>query len=304
MWGGIGGPITAAYIDGRAKQYPYIYSASYVTWLRSLIGKGYFGFDCVNVVKAVLWGWTGDARKHYGGAEYLSNDVPDIGADALYNACKKRSTDFSNVKVGEALWLPGHFGLYVGNGLAVEATPSWRNGVQVTAVANIGPKTGYNARTWRGHGQIPYVDYATSGGASGGAPYKEYTVKPTDTDGYWGIAKRELGDPFRFEEILSLNGLSATEPITAGQKLKLPTTDPVAPVQNVLPYGDLVIAKGASGVLVKALQIALIEQGGAEIDADGSYGPVTAAAVAQYQAAKKLKVDGVAGVETWRDILK
>ena len=29
-----------------------------------------FGFDCVNLIKGVLWGWSGDASKRYGGAAY------------------------------------------------------------------------------------------------------------------------------------------------------------------------------------------------------------------------------------------
>ena len=29
-----------------------------------------FGFDCVNLIKGILWGWSGDASKRYGGATY------------------------------------------------------------------------------------------------------------------------------------------------------------------------------------------------------------------------------------------
>ena len=32
-----------------------------------------YGFDCVNLIKGVLWGWSGDASKTYGGAAYKSN---------------------------------------------------------------------------------------------------------------------------------------------------------------------------------------------------------------------------------------
>ena len=38
-----------------------------------------FGFDCVCLIKGVLWGWTGDAARTYGGAGYAVNGVPDIG---------------------------------------------------------------------------------------------------------------------------------------------------------------------------------------------------------------------------------
>ena len=41
----------------------------------------------------------------------------------------------------------------------IECTPAWKNGVQITAVANIGSKSGYNARKWKKWGKIPYVTY-------------------------------------------------------------------------------------------------------------------------------------------------
>lgn len=57
--------------------------------------------------------------------------------------------------------MPGHWGLYIGDGLAVECTPIWGNGVQITAVLNIGSKSGYNVRRWTKHGKLPWVEYDT-----------------------------------------------------------------------------------------------------------------------------------------------
>lgn len=118
-----------------------------------------FGFDCVCLIKGVLWGWSGNASKRYGGAGYAVNNVPDIGADQMIKVCSSVTTDFSKIEVGEALWCEGHIGVYIGDGLGVECTPRWDNDVQITAVANIGSKTGYNARTWKKHGKLPYIDY-------------------------------------------------------------------------------------------------------------------------------------------------
>lgn len=118
-----------------------------------------FGFDCVCLIKGVLWGWNGDKNAAYGGATYASNGVPDIGADSMIEKCLNVSTDFSNIEVGEAVWLKGHIGVYIGNGLAVECTPAFANKVQITAVKNIGTKSGYNSRTWTKHGKLPYVTY-------------------------------------------------------------------------------------------------------------------------------------------------
>lgn len=121
-----------------------------------------FGFDCVCLIKSLLWGWSGDASKTYGGAVYASNGVPDIGTEQIIGVCSGVTTNFSNIAVGELLWMQGHVGIYIGNGLAVECTPSWKDGVQITAVHNIGKKSGYNGRSWTKHGKLPYVTYEAS----------------------------------------------------------------------------------------------------------------------------------------------
>ena len=116
-----------------------------------------FGFDCVGLIKGVLWGWSGDKTKTYGGAKYKANGVSDLNADGMIKACSDISTDFSKIEVGEAVWTTGHIGVYIGDGLVVECSPSWKNKVQVTA-CNC-KKTGYATRNWKKHGKLPYIDY-------------------------------------------------------------------------------------------------------------------------------------------------
>lgn len=118
-----------------------------------------FGFDCCGLIKGLLWGWDGDTGATYGGASYTANGVPDYGANRIIKECGEVSTDFSRIEVGEAVWLDGHIGVYIGNGLAVESTPSWKDGVQITAVHNIGTQAGYNGRSWTKHGKLPWVTY-------------------------------------------------------------------------------------------------------------------------------------------------
>lgn len=119
-----------------------------------------FGFDCVNLWKGILWGWCANTAATYGGAKYASNGVPDIGENAMIQRCSDVSADFSKIVPGEMLWRDGHAGLYAGDGIAYECTPAWENDVQKTAVANIGTKAGYNARTWTKHGKLPWIDYS------------------------------------------------------------------------------------------------------------------------------------------------
>ena len=118
-----------------------------------------FGFDCVGLIKGLLWGWNGDRGKTYGGARYTANGVPDINADTMIRRCSNVTTDFSSIQPGEAVWTDGHIGIYIGGGLAVEATPKWGDKVQITAVLNIGSKAGHNGRRWKKHGRLPFVTY-------------------------------------------------------------------------------------------------------------------------------------------------
>lgn len=119
-----------------------------------------FGFDCVCLIKGILWGWKGSTNHIYGGATYCSNGVPDIGADSIINVCTdvKSTWSLQDMVPGELLWKTGHVGIYIGNGQAVECTPSWQNKVQISNVQNLGFNS-YPARTWTKHGKLPYVSY-------------------------------------------------------------------------------------------------------------------------------------------------
>lgn len=158
IWGGIGQPITEASLAAAVDAYAKNRTSGYVDKARRYLNVGY-GFDCVCLLKSLLWGWNGDKTKLCGGAVYASNGVPDIGADQMMAVCREPSTDFSKIEVGELVHVKGHVGIYIGGGLAVECTPAWKCGVQITAVRNIGTKSGYNSRKWTKHGKLPWVTY-------------------------------------------------------------------------------------------------------------------------------------------------
>ena len=122
IMGCFGAPMTAANKKRYSTNYDYNKQASRTAMINAATTDT-FGFDCVCLIKGVLWGWSGDKTKTYGGAKYVSNGVPDIGADSMIKACKEISTDFSKIEIGEAVWMEGHIGVYVGDGLAVECTP-------------------------------------------------------------------------------------------------------------------------------------------------------------------------------------
>lgn len=119
-----------------------------------------FAFDCVCLIKGVLWGFNGDPTKVYGGAEYKSNDVPDKGTEGLFGMCYDISTDFGNIEIGEMVHLNGHVGVYVGDDLVVECSPAFANKVQITTINK--DNVAYPYRKWEAHGKLPWVEYVKS----------------------------------------------------------------------------------------------------------------------------------------------
>ena len=228
--GCFGAPMNAANKKRYSTNYDYNKQAARTAMINAATDDT-FGFDCVCLIKGVLWGWNGDKTKIYGGATYTSNGVPDIGADSMIKVCKEISTDFSKIEIGEAVWMEGHIGVYVGDGLAVECTPKWDNKVQITACNR--SVSGYNRRNWTKHGKLPYVAYiaepvpepAPTPAPVADSPTKEAVVYKTYTvvcgDSLQKLAKTHLGSGDRYPEIKALNGLMY-DTLYVGQILKIP----------------------------------------------------------------------------------
>lgn len=118
-----------------------------------------WAFDCNGLVKAIIWHWDAKENAVYGGADYETEGLDDIGTGALIDACYDVSTDFSKISIGELLWISGHVGVYVGDGMAIECTTAWDDKVQKVEVWNI-KKTG-KGRVWTKHGKLPWIEYNT-----------------------------------------------------------------------------------------------------------------------------------------------
>ncbi len=136
-------------------------------WLakaNAIKGRGFI-FDCVGLIKGILWGWNGDLARVYGGAGYACNGVPDCDAKKMIDCCREVSTDFSGIIPGEAVWMDGHIGLYIGSGQVVEATPKWKGGVQKSTILNVSKvqiSSTAGTRTWTKHGKLQWVDYSAA----------------------------------------------------------------------------------------------------------------------------------------------
>ena len=115
--------------------------------------NGKMQWDCSGLLKGILWGYPDNGK-------YQNNGVPDQNADTIISKCSGVSTDFSNIQVGEVVWIKGHMGIYIGNGKVIEATPKWDNGVQITTCGNVA--SGSKSRKWTKHGKSPYIDYGSA----------------------------------------------------------------------------------------------------------------------------------------------
>lgn len=164
MWGSFGQPVTREFIQAKAAQYPTWYTKKRVSKLLSVSDCGFWAFDCVGLIKAILWGWCGDTHKSRGGAIYPTSQAvkagacPDTSADGMIKLCRDVSTKFDHIQPGEAVWMKGHIGIYVGGGKVVEATSKWKGKVLVSHLTNIGAAGTYNRR-WTKHGKLPWVSY-------------------------------------------------------------------------------------------------------------------------------------------------
>lgn len=162
-----------------------------------------FGFDCVCLIKGILWGWNGNVNKTYGGAKYKANGVPDVGANGILKYCTNVSTDFKNIIPGEIVWMDGHVGIYIGNSEVVECTPAWKNNVQITKLSK---------RKWLKHGKLKFIDYTCE-------DVSIYHIVQKG-DSLWSIAKKYLGSGFKYPTIKKMNDLTS-DIIHPGQKLRV-----------------------------------------------------------------------------------
>lgn len=114
-------------------------------------------FDCICFIKAILWGWTGNKNKNYGGAVYKSNGVPDINADQMMTTehINGLSKDFNSLEYGHFVGMKGHIGVYIGGGKVIECTPAKiGDGSYGVLISNL------SDRLWVNHGKCKYIDYA------------------------------------------------------------------------------------------------------------------------------------------------
>ena len=289
------------------------------------IAKGRKCADCIGLVKGYYW------MREDGTSKYGLDGRPDKGANGMFTAAKVKGTIDTLPEVpGLLLYSPGHAGVYIGGGYAIEAR-GFAYGIVKTLVSS---------RSWTHWYQCPYIDYDGMGVEIPIAPRSlKYTAGAsymTGNDvlevqtaliacGYDpGAADKKYGPKteaavrlFQKDNNLEVDGVvgSTTRQALEAARKKAETQGEAAenkPAENAPPPGEntpgtatparlLTYKKGRkmlSGEDVRAVQIRLDALGFPPGKIDGIYGPLTAAAVTAFQQSRNIKVDGIVGPET------
>lgn len=137
------------------EQRPTLYKLG--TFMNKKSGK-YLLCDCSGLIKGILWGYPDKGK-------YASNGVPDTNADNMIATCCTGVTqDMKQLKKGMVVWMSGHIGIYCDDGVVVESSPRWENGIQRTYPVGcpVGNKHHLNQRRWSKCGYLKWIDYSNT----------------------------------------------------------------------------------------------------------------------------------------------
>lgn len=137
------------------EQRPTLYKLG--TYMNRKSGK-YILCDCSGLIKGILWGYPDKGK-------YASNGVPDTNANKIIGThCSCVTRDMKQLRKGMVVWMPGHIGIYCGDGVVVESSPRWENGIQRTYPVGcpVPNKHHLNQRKWIKCGYLYWVDYSNT----------------------------------------------------------------------------------------------------------------------------------------------
>lgn len=298
---GADGPLTQAKLDYLAKVYASTFTTSYLEKAKKYVGK-----TCTDCSGLISW-YTG---KVYGSAQLYSQAYARLPI-----------SQWKKFAVGTVLWKEGHVGVYLGDGKVAEA-----RGINYgTIISNISDVKWVYGLTfsWMSYDIVEVVDstvitYKTSN------PFTEptTTVKKGDNgtsvkwlqyelveagfsisiDGDFGSKTYDALISFQKSSKLTVDGKCG--PVTrAALKANVSPITTTTTKSSTNPYTEptTTVKSGdkdtGSSTAVKWVQWEL-NQSGASLTVDGSFGPKSVTALKTFQAAHALTVDGKCGPAT------
>ena len=241
--------------------------------------KGQWQFDCIVSIKSLLWNFKADKKLFRGGTIYKSNGVPDFSCNGALNYCSGVSKDFSNVLPGEYVCMKGskynHSGICIEKATAskrgkmYECTTGWGTGKCIISEFDTKGNRYYkgkkNVAKWTYHGKLKYIDYLV---------VNQTMIWQEKMNEQWNCG-------------LVIDGEFGTQCSKEAIKHQLYLGIKASIMNKWLQQRliDLGYSVGKSGV-------------------DGSFGYDTQKAVKKYQTDKGLKVDGIVGINTYKELIK
>ena len=127
LWDGLGQLITEKVIEEGVERYPEVYTEEYCKHLRKHIGKNTYGFDCSGLIKNFIMG---------GLENFQLDESLDYNSSMLLRYSEKSGEIRTLPEIkGVCLYMPGHVGIYMGNGRVIEATRNIKFGDGVVETA-------------------------------------------------------------------------------------------------------------------------------------------------------------------------
>lgn len=201
LMGTIGQTLSQDLLNEREKANPHKwYTNSKVANIQKLIdtaNRSYRCVDCVGMIKCYYWGdyGTGNASGY--------NASSDWSADYMWNhSSKKGPIALIPETPGVAVWMSGHIGVYIGNGMVIESTPNTKYSRYSHGLG--GPCiTKLTGRNWTGWLKIPFIEYEEPIISNGNVEYKNAVCLTSDNnivDGTWIRASDGIRWWFRLED--------------------------------------------------------------------------------------------------------
>ena len=221
MWGGYGKIVTNSLISQKKRQYPSHYPENKVKYLKSLVGKDYYSYDCSGLIKSY---WMSD----YGteSVKYIKKYDKDAYGITVGNASKKGSIKTLPEIPGVLLYMKGHCGIYVGNGKVIECTSNEKISKKEFGGVCISKLSARSWTNWAMSKWLVYDDKDESSDDTNDNNY--YVVKKGDT-----LSEIALKYHTTVNELVKLNNINNKNLIRVGQIILLPNNN-----QYIVKKGD------------------------------------------------------------------
>ncbi|MEE1137798.1 MAG: hypothetical protein U0M02_04895 [Acutalibacteraceae bacterium] len=143
-YGTFGNKATKDLLERKTAQYPQHYQRERMERYNEQLG--FRVHDCVGLIKGCLWSDSVNSTPVY-------NASQDVSANSMLKKCKQRGRMYTMPEIpGILVFMPGHVGVYCGDGKVIEAR-GFHYGVVETKLEE---------RPWENWGKCPWIKYPES----------------------------------------------------------------------------------------------------------------------------------------------